>query len=82
MYVARHVAVGMQLFTTTAARIARTCAAGPPHAGKNRIKRGMFRPDAIPPPRVRGKRFNYVLSTDRRDSGFLFFIDDYQFERI
>ena len=31
---------------------------------------------------MRGKRFNYVLSTDRRDSGFLFFIDDYQFERF
>lgn len=56
MYVARHVAVGIQLFTATAARIARTCAAGPPHAGKKRIKRGMFRPVAIPPPRVRGKR--------------------------
>jgi len=42
----------MQLFTTTAARIARTCAAGPPHAGKNRIKRGMFRPVAIPPARA------------------------------
>lgn len=26
--------------------------------------------------------FNYVLSTDRRDAGVHFFIDDYQFERI
>ena len=55
MYVARHVAVGIQLFTATAARIARTCAAGPPHAGKKRIKRGMFRPVAIPPPARAGK---------------------------
>ena len=35
-----------------------------------------------PPPRVRGKRFNYVLSIDRRDAGVHFFICDYQFEQV